>query len=245
MSTTKPPHVSQVLITDEEGRIVSAAAYGTPSSWPPTPPRVSSDPTSPGISIEQGGIVRNTTSDLFLVPGELVIVGASSWTEFRNYCGTCHAASLCLASNPYGNGVADVLAVETQHGVETRGIELRIVARTPSPRTSVDFQGAIPGTYPLSSDSPSLLPVIPRISPIDIPQSTWSKRRKSALGLDGVPPLNTSHSGLTLGNHFDSATEDGNKHGTALAFTVTLPTTLRDLIKRAEEMNLIGDVVVP
>ena len=243
MSTTKPPHVSQVLITDEQGRIVSTATYGTPSSWPPTPPRVSSDAPSPGISIEQGGIVRKASGDLFLVPGELVIVGASSWTEFRNYCDTCHAASLCLASNPYDNGVADVLAVETQHAGEMRGVELRIIVRTPSPRTSVDFQGHIPGTYPLSSDSPSLLPAIPRISPIDIPQSTWSKRRKSALGLDGVPPLNT-HSGLTLGNHLDSATDDGNKHGTALVFTATLPTTLRDLVKRAE-INLIDDVVVP
>jgi hypothetical protein len=125
------------------------------------------------------------------------------------------------------------------------GVELRIVARTPSPRTRADFQRRIPGTYPLSSDSTSLLPTIPHISPIDIPQSTWSKRRKSALGLDGVPPLNTSHSGLTLGNHLDSVTEDGDRHGTALAFTVVLPTTLRDLVKGAEEMNLIGDVVVP
>lgn len=245
MSTTKPPHVSQVLITDEEGRIVSAATYGTPSSWPPSPPHVCSDASSPGISIEQGGIVGNASSDLFLVPGELVIVGASSWTEFRNYCDTCHVAALCLASNPYGNGIVDVLAVETQHAGETRGVELRIVARTPSPRTSADFQGRIPGTYPLSSDSPSLLSVIPCISPIDIPQSTWGERRKSALGLDGVPPLNTSRSGLTLGNHLDPATDDRNKHGPALAFTATLPTTLRDLVKRAEGMNLIGEVVVP
>jgi hypothetical protein len=182
--------------------------------------------------------VRKASSDLFLVPGELVIVGAASWTEFRNYCDTCHVASLCLAGNPYGNGVADVLAFETQHAGEMRGVELRIVARTPSPRTSADFQGRIPGTYPLSSDSPSPLPVIPRISPIDIPQSMW---RKSALGLEGVPPLNTS-----FDNHLDSATEDGDKHGTALAaFTAMLPTTLRDLVKRAEEMNLIDDVVVP
>jgi hypothetical protein len=236
MSTTKPPHVSQVLITDEEGRIVSTATYGTPSSRSPSP-RVSSDASSPEISIEQGGIVRKASSALFLVPGELVIVGASSWTEFRNYCNACHATSLCLATNLYDNGVADVLAVETQHAGEMRGVELRIVVRTPSPRTSVDFQGHIPGTYPLSSDSPSLLPDLSRISPIDIPQSTWSKRRKSALGLDGVPPL-------TLGDHLDSATEDGNNHRTALAFTAILPTTLRDLVKRAE-MNLIGDVVVP
>ncbi len=186
--------------------------------------------------------MRKASGDLFLVPGELVIVGASSWTEF---CDTRHAAYLCLASNPYGNGVADVLAIETQYADEMGGVELRIVARIPSPRTSADFQGRIPGTYPLSSDSPSRLPVIPRISLIDIPQNTWSKRRESALGLDGVPPLNTSYSGLTLGNHPDSATEDGNKHGTAPVFTVILPTTLRDLVKRAEEMDLIGDVVVP
>jgi len=245
MSTTKPPHVSQVLITDEEGRIVSAATCGTASSRPPSPPRVSSDASSPEIFIEQGGIVRKASSDLFLVPDELVIVGASSWTEFRNYCDTCHAASLCLAANPYSNGVADVLAIETQHAGEMRGVELRISVRTPSPRTSSDFQGRIPGTYPLSPDHPSLPPVIHRISPVDIPQSAWSKRRKSALGLDGVPPSNTSYSGSTLGNHLDSATEDGNEHGTALAFTAILPTTLRDLVKRVEEMNLIGDVVVP
>lgn len=225
-----------MLITDEEGRVVSTATYGTPSPWPPSPPRASSDTYSPGISIGQGGIVRKASGDLFLVPGELVIVGASSWSKFRD---TCHAVSLCLASNPYGNGVADVLAIETHHAGEMRGVELRIVARIPSPRTSTDFQGRIPGTYPLSSDSPS------HISPIDIPQSTWSKRRESALGLDGVPPLNISYSGLTLGNHLDSPSEDGNKHGTALVFTVMLPTTLRDLVKRAEEMDLIGDVVVP
>ena len=228
-----------MLITDEEGRIVSTATYGTPSPWPPTPPRVGSDASSPGISIEQGGIVHKASNDLFLVPGELVVVGASSWTEIRNYCDTCHASALFLASNPYGNGVADVLVVETQHAGEMRSVELRIIARTPSPRTSADFQGRIPGTYPLSSDSPSLLPLIPRHSPIDIPQSTWCKRRESALGLDGVPPLNTSHSGLTHGNHLDYATEDGDKHGTALTFTTMLPTTIRDLVKRAEEMNVL------
>ncbi len=238
MSTAKPPHVSQVLVTDEEGRIVSTATYGTPSSWPPSPPTVSSGESSPGISIEQGGIVRKASSDLFLVPGEQVIVGAPSWTEFRDYCDTCHGVSLCLAGNSYSNGVADVLAVELQHGGKACGIELRIVARTPSSRTSVDFQGCIPGTYPLSSDPPSLLPVIPRIPLVDIPQSTWSKRRGSALGLDGVPPLNTSISGLTLGNHLESADGDGNKHGKALAFTATLPTTLRDLVKCAGEMSL-------
>lgn len=180
--------------------------------------------------------MRKASSDLFLVPGELVIVGASSWTEFRNYCDTRHAASLCLASNPYSNGVADVLAVESRHSVE-----LRIVVRTSSPQTSADLQGRIPGSYPLS---PSPLPVIPRIPPIDIPQSTWSKRRESALGLDGVPPLNTSHSVLTLGDHLDSATEDGDRHGAVLAFTAVLPTTLQELVKRSE-MNLIGNVVVP
>ncbi len=224
---------------------MSIATYGTPSSRPPNLPPVSSNTSSPGISIEQGGIVRKPSSDLFLVPGELVIVGASTWTEFRNYCDTCHAVSLYLAGNPYGNGVADVLAVEIQRAGKTCSIELRIVARTPSPPTSVDFLECIPGTYPLSSDSPSLLPVSPRIAPMDIPQSEWSKRRGSALGLDGVPPLNTSHSRLTLGNHLDFANEDGNKRRTALTFTVTLPTTLRDLVMRTGEMNFVGGVVVP
>lgn len=180
--------------------------------------------------------MREASSDLFLVPGEHVIIGASGWTEFRKYCDTCHNVSLFLAGNPYDNPVADVLAVEIQHAGKTCGIELRIVART-----SVDFQGRIPGTYPVS---PSLLPVIPHISPIDIPQS---KRRGSALGLDGVPPLHEagpssiSHSGLTFGNRLDSANEDENQHETALAFTATLPTTLRDLVKRAE--GLVDGVV--
>jgi hypothetical protein len=224
---------------------VSIATYGTPSSRPPNLSPVSHNTSSPGISIEQGGIVRKPSSDLFLVPGEPVIVGASTWTEFRNYCDTCDAVSLYLADNPYGNGVADVLAVEIQRAGKTCGIELRMVARTPNPRTSVDFHGCIPGTYPLSSDSPSLLPVGPRIAPMDIPQSEWSKRRGSALGLDGVPPLNTSHSRLTLGNHLEFANEDGNRHRTALAFTATLPTTLRDLVMRTGEVNFVDGVVVP
>ena len=233
MGTVKPPHVSQVLITDEEGRIVSAATYSTPSSWPPSPANVNSGASSPGISIEQGGVVHEASSELFLVPGEQVIIGASGWTEFRNYCDTRHDVSLCLAGSPYSNGVADVLAVEIQHAGKTCGIEIRIVARTPSQRTSADFQGRIPGTYPLSSDQPSLLPAVTRISPIHI---LPSKQKGSVLGLDGVPPLNEAlHSALMLGNTIDSADKDGSQHGTALAFTATLPTTLRSLVSRAGE----------
>ena len=237
MNTIKPPHVSQVLITDEEGRTLSAATYSTPS-WPPSPAPANYDTSSPEISIEQGGIVHAASSDLYLVPGEQVIIGASGWAEFRDYCDTCHDVSLCLAGNPFGDGVADILAVEIQHAGKTCGIEVRIVARTPSLRTSADFQGRIPGTYPLSSDSP-LLPVIPRIPRNDISQ------RGSALGLDGVPPLNeVSQSALTIGNSLDSANKDGNQHGAVLAFTATLPTTLRGLLNRARDVNLADGVVV-
>ena len=225
---------------------MSTATYGTPSSWPPSLAPVNLDASSPGVSIEQGGVVHEALSDLFLVPGEQVIISASSWTEFRNYCDTCHDVSLCPAGNSYGNGVVDVLAVEIHHDGRTCGIELRMVVRTTSPRTSADFQGRIPGTYPLSSDPPPPLSIIPRIPPIDIPQGKWSKQRGSALGLDGVPslheagvsPLGTSHSGITPGNRIDSANEDGNQYRAALAFTATLPTTLRDLVKRAKEMTL-------
>jgi hypothetical protein len=218
---------------------VSDAAYSTPSSWPPSPAPVNSGASSPEISIDQGGIVHAASNDLSLVPGEQVIISASGWAEFRHYCDTCHDVSLSLAGNPYDNGVADVLAVEIQHAGKTCGIEIRIIARTPNLRTSADFQGRIPGTYPLSSDPPSLLPVIPRIPRNDIPQ------RGSALGLDGVPPLNeVSHSALTLGNSLDFA-KDGNQHGTALVFTVTLPTTLRGLVNLAGDVNLADGVVVP
>jgi hypothetical protein len=229
-----------VLITDEDGRIVSTATFSTPSSRSPAPALVNSDTSSPEISIEQGGIVHEASSDLFLVPGEQVIISASDWSEFHNYCDTCHDLTLYLDGYPYGNSVADILAVEIQQAGKMCGIELRIVARTPSLRTSVEFQARIPGTYPLSSDPPSPPPVISRISSIDIPRTKWSKRGESALGLDGVPPLHKSG-----GSCLDSSNEDGNQHGTALAFTTPLPTTLRDIVKRAGEMNFVDDVVVP
>jgi hypothetical protein len=227
-----------VLVTDEEGRIVSTATYGTPST-PLSSATVG--PPSSGIYVEQGGTRHDAPNDMFLVCGEHVIVGAPGWTEFLNHCDTCHDVSVCLAGGSYGNCVADVLAVEIHRAGKACGVELRIVARTPTPHTGADFPGRIPGSYPLSSDPPSLLPAIPCVSPIGIPQSARSQWKGSALGLDGVPPLqeadqfttpSSSQPGLRRSCRPDRTNEDEDQLRTVLAFTTTLPTTLRDLAKR-------------
>ena len=216
-----------MLVTDEEGRIVSAATYSIPSSWQPSPSPANVDAQSTGIYVGQGGIIHGTPSDSFLVRGEHVIISASGWTEFRGYCNASHDVSVCLAGSPHGNSVADVLVVEIQRAGKTRGVELRVVPRAPAPHSSVDLPGCIPGSYPVSSD-PSL-PAIPCASLIDMPQSGRSQWKRGALGLDGVPPL---HEG-----------EDQTR--TVLVFTTTLPTTLRDLAKRAGEMSLRDSVSTP
>jgi hypothetical protein len=221
-----------VLVTDEEGRIVSTDTYGTPST-PLSSTNVGPPPS--GIYVEQGGTRLDAPSDLFLVHGEHVIVGAPRWAEFLNYCDTCHDVSVCLAGSSCGNGVADVLAVEIYRAGKACGVELRIVART-----GADFPGRIPGSYPLSSDPPSLLPAIPCISPIGIPQGARSQWKGSALGLDGVPPLQeadrfTTRSSSQSGSKHsgpDRTNEDEDQLRTVQAFTTTLPTTLRDLAKR-------------
>jgi hypothetical protein len=218
---------------------VSAATYGTP---PTSLSSTNVDAPSSGIYVEQGGTRHDAPSDLFLVRGEHVIVGAPGWTEFLNYCDTCHDISVCLAGSSYGNGVADVLVVEIHRAGKACGVELRIVARTSTPHTGADFPGRIPGSYPLSSDPPSLLPAMPCVSPIDIPQSARSQWKGSALGLDGVPPLQEadrfttpsySQPGLRPSGRPDRTNEDEDQLRTVRAFTTTLPTTLRDLAKRA------------
>ena len=229
MSADKPRHVSQVLVTDEEGRIVSAATYNIPSSWQisPSPSPADIDAQFPGIYVGQGGTTHGTPSDSFLVRGEHVMISASGWAEFRGYCNDCHDVSVCLAGSSYSNSVADVLVVEIQRAGKTRGVELRVVARAPAPHSSADLPGRIPGSYPVSSD-PSL-PVIPCAPLIDMPQSARSQWKRGALGLDGVPPLH----------------EDEDQTRTVLVFTATLPATLRDLAKRAGEMSLRDGVSTP
>jgi hypothetical protein len=240
--------VSQVLVTDEEGRIVSTTTYGTPSSWPasPSPPNV--DARSLGIYIEQGKATHDAPSDMFLVGGEHVIIGASSWTEFRRYCDNCRDLPVCLSGSPYhnGSGVAEVLVVEIQRAGKTCGVELRMAVRTVATRTSADFPDRIPGSYPPSFDSLTPLPTAPCVSPIDIPQGVRNQWKGSALGLDGVPPLQEagrfttltpSQSGTRHSSRPDCTNTGGEQTRTVLAFTVTLPTTLRDLAKRAGEMK--------
>ena len=225
MSADKSRHVSQVLVTDEEGRIVSAATYSIPSSWQTSPSPTNVDAQPSGIYVGQGGTMDDTPTS-FLVRGEHVIISAPGWTEFRGYCNACHDVSVCLAGSSHGNGVADVLVVEIQRAGKTRGVELRVVARAPAPHSSADLPGHIPGSYPVSSDPPPLPPVISCASLIDMPQTARSQWKRSALGLDGVPPLHESEDQIR----------------TVLVFTTTLPTTLRDLAKRAGEMSLRDSV---
>lgn len=205
---------------------MSTATYNIPSSWQSSPSPTNIDAQSSRIYVGQGGTTHGTPSNSFLVRGEHVVLSASGWTEFRSYCNACHDVSVCLAGSSYGNSVADVSVVEIQRAGKTRGVELRVVARAPAPHSSADLPGHIPGSYPVSSDSPPLLPIIPRASLIDIPQSARGQWKRSALGLDGVPPLH----------------DDGDQIRTVLVFTATLPTTLRDLAKRAGEMSLRDSV---
>lgn len=186
--------------------------------------------------------MHGASSDLFLARGEHVIIGASGWSEFRGYCDACHDVSICLAGGSYGSIDADVLIVEVQRAGKTCGVELRMVA---APHANADFPGRIPGSYPLSSDP--VLPVDSCVSPIDIPQSVRSQWKRSLLGLDSVPPFHEadrsttprpSQSALTPG----SRSEDEDQLRTVLAFTATLPTTLRDLVQRAGEMSLFDGV---
>ncbi|KAH9964618.1 hypothetical protein BC827DRAFT_1154065 [Russula dissimulans] len=248
MSAIKPHLLSQVL--DEEGRVVDTTTYNTGRTIPP----VDFDVQSSGIYIKQEGAMRDAQSDLFLTHGEQVMIGASGWTEFRNHSHNCRDITFFLSGNHYGNSVVDASVVEFQRGGKTCGVELQIIARTSGPKTSADFPGHIPGTYPPSSDPPSLLPDIPRIPPIDIFQSSWSEWMGSALGLEGVPPAqdtgrptspSPSCSGSRPGGHLDWVHEGGTRHRTILAFTTALPTTLRDLAKRAGEMSLLDGVVIP
>jgi len=94
---------------------------------------------------------------------------------------------------------------------------------------NADFTRRIPGSYPLSLDLSSLLPVIPRISPIDIPQS--------ALALEGTPPLRDDPqlSGIRVPNE-PNHVHDGEMRRTLLAFVAILPTTLRDVVMRAGDV---------
>lgn len=155
-------------------------------------------------------------NDLLLAGGEQVIVGSSSWAEFRNYCDAHRDISLRFSGSTQGDDVADILVVEIQHSGKVRGVELLLYPRHPSPCTNADFTRCIPpGSYPLSPDLSSSLPVIPRIFP-------------QLSGIRAPNELNRAH--------------DGEARRTLLAFAAIIPTTLRDLVVRAGEMCLLDGI---
>ena len=105
---------------------------------------------------------------------------------------------------------------------------------------NADFARRIPGSYPLAPDLSSLLPGIPRISPIDdIPQSAWHEWIGSAQALDGTLLLRDGPQ-LSVSNE-PKRVHDGETCRTLLAFVAILPTTLRDLVMCAGEC-LLDDV---
>jgi hypothetical protein len=240
MSPDKPNNISQMLITDG---IVS------PSSWQAeaSPSSTKSPARSAGIYTKRGGALaaHEPQGDLFLVDGEEAIIGASGWAEFRSYGDARGDVSFRLAGSLYGNGIADVLIIEFQRDGKTCGVELLLIPRTPS----ADFPGRIPGSYPLPSpDLPLSLRSVPRTFPVEIPQIAWNG---SVLGLEDVaPPCDASRVTL-LGrslrelNHLDCTQDSGVQRSAALTFVVPLPITLRDLAKRAREMDLLDGVVTP
>ncbi|KAI9510640.1 hypothetical protein F5148DRAFT_1178040 [Russula earlei] len=234
---------SNISTTSLVSVVTTMTVATTPSSKHAAPPSDS--------NAQSSGIYA--LSDMFLVRGEQVIISAPRWTEFCDHCDTCRDVTLCLAGGPHDNGVVDVLIVEIQRAGKVYGVELRIIAGTSMPQTSADVPGRIPGSYPASSESPSLLPVIPHIPTTNLPQNACIKSRGSALGLEGVPQLDAgcithsspSCSAPRFGSHLDRANEGGTQHRALLAFTIRLPTTLRDLAKRAEEMSLLDGIAMP
>jgi hypothetical protein len=249
MSPDKPNNISQMLITDEHDGIVSAAMHHNPSSWLAeiSPPSTKSPARSAGIYIKRGGALaaHEPQGVLFLVDGEEAIIGASGWAEFRSYCDACGDVSFRLAGSLYGNGIADALIIVFQRDGKPCGVELLLIPRTPS----ADFPGRIPGSYPLPSpDLPLLLRSVPRTFPVEIPQIAWNG---SVLGLEDVGPLCDASRVTPLGrslrelNHLDCTQDSGVQRSAALTFVVSLPITLRDLAKRAREMDLLEDVVTP
>jgi hypothetical protein len=183
--------------------------------------------------------VHEPPNDLLLTGGEQVIVGASGWAEFRDFCDTHHDISLRLAGSGRGDGVADILVFEVQHFGKVRAVELLLYPRHPSSCMNADPARRIPGSYPLSPDLSSLLPDVPRISPIDdIPQSAWHEWIRSAQALDGTLLLRDGPQ-LSVPNELNRV-HDGETYRTLLAFGAILPTTLRDLVMRVGECLLDG-----
>ncbi|KAI9436129.1 hypothetical protein BJY52DRAFT_1387361 [Lactarius psammicola] len=246
-SVDKTRHESQVPITDEGGTTVNAEMYSTLSPWPDSSSPEIFATQSAGIYLKQGGtIVHEPPNDLLLAGGEQVIVGATGWAEFRNFCDVHRDISLRLAGSTRRDDVADILVVEVQHSGKVRGVELLLYPRPPSPCMNADLSRRIPGSYPLSLDLSSLLPVIPRISPIDISQSAWNEWMGSTLALEGTPPLcdGPQLSGIRVPDE-PNHVHDGEVRRTLLAFVAILPTTLRDLVIRAGEMCLLDGVAYP
>ncbi|KAH9177115.1 hypothetical protein EDB89DRAFT_1938232 [Lactarius sanguifluus] len=225
-SVDKTGRESQVLIADEDGTIVSTEMYSTLSPPDSPSPEIFAI-QSAGIYLKQGGTMHEPPNDLLLAGGERVIVGATDWAEFRNFCDARHNTSLRLDGSTRGDGIADILVVEIQHSGKVRGVELLLYPRHPSLCTNVDLTRRIPGSYPLSD-----LPAVPRVSSSQSVCNEWS-----ALALEGTPPLHDGPqlSGIRAPNE-PNYVHDGEMRRTLSAFVTILPTTLRDLVMRAGDI---------
>ncbi|KAH9060714.1 hypothetical protein EDB87DRAFT_1613491 [Lactarius vividus] len=240
-SVDKTGHGSQVPIADEDGTIVSAEMYSTLSP-PDSPSPELFALQSAGIYLKQGGtIMHEPPNDLLLAGGEQVIVGATDWVEFRNFCDARHDTSLRFAGSTRGDGIADILVVEVQHSGKVRGIELLLSPRHPSPCTNADFTRRIPGSYP-----PSDPPALPRVSPIDVPHCACNEWIRGPLTLEGTPSLRDGPqlSSISVLNE-PNRVHEGEMRRTLLALVAILPTTLRDLVIRAGETCLPDGIAGP
>ncbi|KAH9075659.1 hypothetical protein EDB83DRAFT_2351502 [Lactarius deliciosus] len=197
-SVDKTERESQVL-ADEDGTIVSAEMYS--------------------IYLKQGGTMHEPPDDLLLAGDEQVIVGATDWTEFRNFCDAHHNTSLRLDGSTRGDGIADILVIEVQHSGKVRGVELLLYPRHPSLCTNVGLTRRIPGSYPLSG--------------LVSPRSTLHKVHVTS----GAPPLHDCPqlSGIRVLNE-PNYVHDGEMRRTLSAFITILPTTLRDIVMRAGDI---------
>ncbi|KAH9005845.1 hypothetical protein EDB86DRAFT_1143159 [Lactarius hatsudake] len=177
-SVDKTGRESQVL-ADEDGTIVGAEMYSTLSPIDSPSTEIFAI-QSAGIYLKQGGTMHEPPNDLLLAGGEQVIVGATDWREFRNFCDAHHNTSLRLDGSTRGDGIADILVIKVQHSGKVHSVELLLYPRHPSLCTNVDLTRRIPGSYPLSD-----LPAVPRVSiALQSACNEWS-----ALALEGTPPL--------------------------------------------------------